>query len=430
MGKKNRETEIDGLLSQKCEAAFLIEVDETRDGTANSRLKELKGLVSTLHIPIVGEVTLSVSKPHPGSHIGSGKAAEIGKVITEKHADLAVLNAEISPSVQRNLESIFGVTVIDRREVIIDIFAQRAVTREARLQTEIASLRYHLPRLKRAWTHLSRQRGGSRGTRGEGEKQIEIDRRLIEKRLHKLSSELNDVRKQRSLRRSRREKIPIRNLALAGYTNAGKSSILNALTTSEAFVEDKLFATLDPLSRRLVLPGGREVSLTDTVGFIRDLPHELVDAFHATLEEVAQADVILFVIDASDTTFREHIETSERVLKDLEAYDTPRIVVFNKIDRVDDGNFLTTLKNEFPDAIFISAVYGKGFVSLFDRISDKLSENDEIINTLIPHGRGDLIAMIHRRGRIIKETVLDSGIQFSVSLPLRETEIIREFMIS
>ena len=323
--------------------AFLVGLYQRKEEEheAASLLEELAELVSTLGVTITGRTLTRCPQFNSSTLAGTGKLEEILLLAQSGGAQVVVFDNELSPAQQRNLEKVFpGLAVIDRQEVILDIFARRARTREAMLQVQLARLEYNLPRLKRAWTHLGRQGGAGGWARGEGEQQIEIDRRLIQHEIDGAKAELAEVRKQRATRRKTRQRIPIPNAAIVGYTNAGKSSLLNKLTGSGVLAEDKLFATLDTTTRRVKLPNGHPLLLTDTVGFVRKLPHKLVESFKATLEEAVLSDFLIHVVDASHPEAEKFYETTLEVLKELGAEDKRIITVFNKIDLVKDAPYV------------------------------------------------------------------------------------------
>lgn len=341
-------------------------------------LAELQGLIWTLGMEEAGQTILSRLDVQPAYGMGSGKAKEIRDAALLAQADCIILDWELDPTKQRNWEKLCGVPVFDRQEVIIRIFASRAQTREAVLQVELARLEYSLPRLAHMYGDLARQRGGNYGAKGSGEKQLELDRRQTRLKIQQVKEELKKVRQNRATQRKRRQKIPLPALALCGYTNAGKSSLLNALTGSEALVENKLFATLDPLTRRMKCQES-EILLTDTVGFISNLPHQLIDAFKSTLEEAALADALLIVLDSSDPNALEEAATVLKVLEQIGAGQKPRLVVLNKIDALEspggEGSErllvqLAALKERFPDALEASAKSGAGLDLIKRKISD------------------------------------------------------------
>lgn len=343
-----------------------------------SGLAELQGLIWTLGMEEAGQTILSRLDVQPAYGMGSGKAKEIRDAALLAQADCIIMDWELDPTKQRNWEKLCGVPVFDRQEVIIRIFASRAQTREAVLQVELARLEYSLPRLAHMYGDLARQRGGNYGAKGSGEKQLELDRRQTRLKIQQVKEELKKVRQNRATQRKRRQKIPLPALALCGYTNAGKSSLLNALTGSEALVENKLFATLDPLTRRMKCQES-EILLTDTVGFISNLPHQLIDAFKSTLEEAALADALLIVLDSSDPNALEEAATVLKVLEQIGAGQKPRLVVLNKIDALEslggEGSErllvqLAALKERFPDALEASAKSGAGLDLIKQKISD------------------------------------------------------------
>ncbi|MDR1316144.1 MAG: GTPase HflX [Spirochaetales bacterium] len=324
-------------------------------------LAELHSLSETIGFSPADTLLAGVRKPSARFLAGTGKAEEIRVAAENSGARYIIFDNDLSPSQQRNWEQFTGLCVIDRREVILEIFADRAITREAQLQVELARMRYSLPRLTRAWTHLSRQRGGARGTRGEGETQLEIDRRRVLARIDKAKALLKKVQKQRLTQRSRRQRSAIKTGAIVGYTNAGKSSLLKTLSGGELYIADKLFATLDPATRRVSLSPGHEILLTDTVGFIRRLPHELIEAFTSTLEETVLADFLLHVLDASSLhNLEDHARTARKILHDIGAADKPLITVFNKIDLCPDQAELKSLAAEYPNPVLICAASGEG----------------------------------------------------------------------
>jgi GTP-binding protein HflX len=404
---------------QLVQRAFLIGAyfDRRKSDEANELLIELKELVETLGIEVIS-ADLIFAREHTARHfIGKGKAAELMAKAHELQADCIIFDNEISPGQQRAWEGESKLCVIDRHEVILDIFNMRAKTREARLQVELARMEYSLPRLTRMWAHLDRQGGGSGGgaggggsgaggsggaARGEGETQLEVDRRMADKRLDKLKAELEEVKKQRDTMRKERTRVPVPQAAIVGYTNAGKSSLLNRLAGSDALVEDKLFATLDTTTRRLDLPDGQAMLLTDTVGFIRNLPHDLVQSFRATLEEAVLADFLIHVIDASSSQALEFYQTTTQVLAELGAGDKRVLLTLNKIDLIDDTR-LMELTRQFPDAVPISIRTGQGIDELFHRIHDMLIDRVSRLDLCIPLDRMDLVAFLHEQGKVLSE---------------------------
>ncbi len=390
--------------------AFLIGIQDSNINREESQSlsKELAGLAGTLGVEIIALETVHIREHHPKYGMGSGKAEEIAGKVRELEADCIIFDQEITPSQQRNWEKLTGIAVVDRQEVIIQIFAGRARTREAELQVNLAELKYSLPRLTHKYIDLNRQKGGRYGTKGSGETKLEMDRRQVEQKIHKIEAELKEVRKNRATQRKKREKIPIPGCALVGYTNAGKSSLLNAMTQADAFVEDKLFATLDPTTRRLEIGKGRPVLLTDTVGFIRRLPHDLVDAFKSTLEEASLASVLIHVLDASDPDADRYYKTTMDVLRELKADATPMILVLNKADKTSQET-LEDLHRRYPRSIAVSAKTGLGLDELAKRIDETLSVNQYCFR--FPSSRTDLPALLHRRGTVISESYNDEYIE-------------------
>lgn len=395
---------------QMVERAFLIGVyfDRADEERAQSLLEELTELVTTLGIGIVGKQCIFVRNRNKRYLTGTGKAEEMIDEALSLESDCIIFDNELSPSQQRTWEEDSSITVLDREEVILDIFKMRAQTKEARLQVELARMQYSLPRLARMWTHLDRQGGGGGGggkgaARGEGEQQIEVDRRLARKRIDRIKSELEDVRRNRETQRKQRSDEGIGQASIVGYTNAGKSSLLNALAGADVLAEDKLFATLDPTTRRLELPDGQPLLMTDTVGFVRNLPHRLVEAFKATLEEAILADFLVHVLDASSQEIFSFYETTVSVLKELGAAEKPTVFVLNKMDLVaDDEERVQELKAHFgEDAVFLSVSTGQGMDALIGKMSDLMVDRVARLKLRIPQARQDVIALLHREAKIL-----------------------------
>ncbi|MBN1864519.1 MAG: GTPase HflX [Victivallales bacterium] len=410
------------------ERSVLIGVQATgmSPGMIREHMNELRELVSTMGVPVVGETTLVLKRPSVRYYVGSGKAEEIAEFARSLNADCLVFDCDLTPSQQRNWESLTKLCVIDRQEVIIDIFASRASTREAVIQVELARLQYSLPRLTRAWTHLSRQRGGAKGTRGEGEKQIEVDRRLVQRKIGTLKKELVEVVRQRQTQRKRRERNILPHAAVVGYTNAGKSSLINSLSGAGLFVEDKLFATLDPSTRRVVLDSGRELLMTDTVGFVRKLPHTLVESFKSTLEEAVLADLIILLLDASDPYMEDHRKTSMQVLAELGSEGKEILTVFNKLDAVDDPVLMASLRAMNPRALFISAMTGAGMDELHKVLDEKISSSTRVFKLEVPPCRHDLVSKLHRECRVLSISYRDDGTaNITASIDSRLLDIFR-----
>lgn len=408
------------------DGAFLVGVTEFGEDPAEARehLEELRELVSTLGFKTVGELMTGIRLPNPKFYVGSGKAEEIAKAANEAGAEVIVFDTELGPSQQRNLERLSRLNVVDRQEIILDIFADRAQTKEAVLQVELARNKYFLPRLTRAWSHLSRQRGGAKGTRGEGEKQIEYDRRMVKQRIAQLEYELANVRKQRTVQRKGRIRRAMPLAAIVGYTNAGKSSLLNKLTGASSLVEDKLFATLDPTTRKLILPNKSELLLTDTVGFVRKLPHSLVEAFKSTLEEAVLADFLVMVLDVSSPDVESHWQTTLSVLTGLGAQDKPMLTVFNKCDKQKDQLILTRMRSLDPDGVFISCATGEGLKQLRTALAAFMKKRSEIDDLLIPPERPDVVAAVYSRASLLEGRYLNDG---SFECTVRIPDAVSEF---
>ena len=397
------------------ERALLIGVriaGKTEDNIENL-LEELSDLVSTLNIGVMETMAITIKKPHPHFFIGKGKAYEIIEHAKANGYDCIVFDDALTPAQQRNWEKESKLCVIDRQEVILDIFADRAQTKEAVLQVGLARMVYSLPRLTRAWTHLSRQRGGGTKMRGQGETQLEADHRIVRDRIATLKKKLEVVRAQRKTQRKRRMKKPVPSAAIVGYTNAGKSSLLNLVTGADILAEDKLFATLDPTTRQVILPSGLKLLLTDTVGIVRKLPHNLVEAFKATLEEAVVADFLIHVLDVSSPEVEKHAETTLEVLKELGADEKRVLTVFNKIDACTDKFALQRLQAQFPDAEFISVLKNEGTDQLVRRMDEMLETDSTFGEYLFPFDRYDLISQLHQAGCVKDEKTQDNGVYIS-----------------
>ncbi|MDQ2929883.1 MAG: GTPase HflX [Gemmatimonadota bacterium] len=381
----------------------------------NEHLEELAELADTAGAAVVGEVTQMLDRPHPGTYLGKGKIEELRLAIEEKQATVIIFDDELSPAQGRNVETALNTRVVDRAELILDIFATRARTSEAKMQVELAQLEYTLPRLTRMWTHLEKFRGGI-GMRGPGETQLETDRRLINNRIKLLKERLVDVTRARVVQRqSRRDEFRV---SLVGYTNAGKSSVLRALAgDSQVFVEDRLFATLDPLTREVKLGEHQKALVTDTVGFIRKLPHHLVASFRATLEEVNESDLLLHVIDASRSTWEDQVHVVDGVLNELGVLDKPVLHVFNKIDRIDNDALLSLqerVRDKYPDSIFVSAVAEHGLEPLLRSLTTRVRTMRPVSEVRIPAGDGRLLAELHREGEVIDQRSEDAELVLHV----------------
>lgn len=374
-------------------------------------LAELKSLVSTLQMETVFALTLTRLEVQPVYGMGKGKAEEICALAKEKDAECIIFDFDLDPGKQKNWEKLCKIPCFDRQEVIIRIFAQRARTKEAVLQVELARLTYSLPRLSHSYGDMARQRGGSYGSKGSGETQLELDQRSVREKIFQLKREILEVEKTRLTQEKKRRTIPVPECALVGYTNAGKSSLLNALTGSDSFVEDKLFATLDPLTRKLKLKDGSSILLTDTVGFISRLPHTLIDAFKSTLSQAEKADLLILVLDSSDKNIFFEYETVLSVLKEIGADEKEKLIVLNKIDLVDDELFVSELKLKFPDSVCVSAKTRTGFEKLSEKISEKLLGDIKLF--FIPLEKHDVLKIFRSKGVILKELWLDDGILIS-----------------
>lgn len=409
------------------ERAYLVGIRNPDEaGEASAFLAELRALTETLGLQSVGEEIARARDVSPRYYLGTGKAEEIARRARDAEAEVIVFDEELSPSQQRNWEELTKCSVTDRQGIILDIFAERAQTREARLQVDLARLEYLLPRLTSAWSHLSRQRGGRRGTRGEGETQLEVDRRIVQQRIAGIKRDLRGVEGQRATSRRQRTELPMPNGSIVGYTNAGKSSLLRALTGSEVVVANKLFATLDPATRRLELPGGQEVLLTDTVGFIRKLPHGLVEAFKSTLEETLLASFLIHVIDVADPSAVDHARITRDVLGEIGSREKPTIQVLNKIDSLSAGE-IDLVRLAFPDAVPVSAATGAGLEQLRSRIRDIVATAFARVDVAIPHARFDLAALIHRTGRVLEERYVDGVVSILADVPERTRRLVEEF---
>ncbi len=382
-------------------------------------LKELTELVNTLGLVVTGTEIAKIREYVPGTILGSGKVKEIIDAAERSGADVIVTDDTLTPSQQRNWERQTKLAVIDRQQVIIDIFAGRASTREARLQVELARLNYELPRLVRKWGHLNRQRGaaGGRGGRAQGEQQLELDSRVIRSKIQRLNEELKEVRKQRTVQRSARLRKPVPVMAIVGYTNAGKSSLLNQLTKAEVLVENKLFATLDPTVRRLVLPGGQDILLADTVGFVRKLPHLLIDAFKSTLEETKLSDYILEILDAGDEDLEAHHDTTVEVLNEIQIGPKPTLMILNKWDLVSPER-RQELLFKYPEALPISVKTGEGLPKLLDRLTQLLKDIMPSRRYLVPPEAFAALSEIRKYCFIEKEEYLEDGAHLTVRVPL------------
>ena len=371
--------------------------------SAEESLDELEKLAKSAGAEVMGKFAQRLKRASPASLIGKGKVEEIRAYLKEVKPDLVIFDEELSPAQQRNLEAAFQLRVIDRSQLILDIFSQRARSNEGKLQVELAQLEYLRPRLTRQWTHLSRL-GGGIGTRGPGETQLEVDRRGVRERIATLRRRLAAVERTRSIQRRERLEVPYATVALVGYTNSGKSTLMNALTRAGVVVEDKFFATLDPTIRCLRLPSGDNVMLADTVGFINKIPHSLIEAFKSTLEEVRCADLLLHLVDFTHPLYEEQIKVVEAVLRDIGAGDTPYLMAPNKIDLLPEAHFRRLAGNGAREVCPISALTGKGIGSLLEAIGKILDQGKERNEFCFAPSQGSLLSQLRRQGRILEET--------------------------
>jgi GTP-binding protein HflX len=407
------------------ERALLVAVDyRVDDWGAAASLEELARLSETAGLDVVGAVTQKLDHPHPNTYVGKGKLEEVADLREQLAADVVIFDDELSPAQLRNVEARLETKVIDRTALILDIFAKRAVTHEGRLQVELAQLEYRLPRLTRMWTHLERQGVGGVGLRGPGETQLETDRRLARARIALIKTQLSEVHRHRELYRARRRRNNVPVVAIVGYTNAGKSTLLNRLTAAGVLSEDQLFATLDPTTRRITLPGGRPVLLTDTVGFINHLPTTLVAAFRATLEEIEEATVLLHVLDISHDNAQEQAETVRELLEELNVAGKPMVTALNKVDKLGATTDPATVADELhlpTDYVPISAERGLGIDALLERIEAAVGEADGLarIAVRIPYERSELVNLFHRSGQVEHETFEADGAHLSGLVPRR-----------
>ncbi|MBQ4245366.1 MAG: GTPase HflX [Clostridia bacterium] len=415
--------ELTDKISEIPEQAILVSVD-TGEFDCEISLDELEELSETAGAQVIARMVQKRPAPDPATYLGSGRLEELAEFCTTHTADLIIVDGEISPSQQRNIENATDVRVIDRTTLILDIFAARARSSEGKLQVELAQLKYTLPRLSGKGRELSRL-GGGIGTRGPGETKLETDRRHIRGRINRLENELKELEKRRGLLRARRAKDGVETVAIVGYTNAGKSTLMNALTQAEVLVEDKLFATLDPTSRALVLPDGRRVMLIDTVGFIRRLPHNLVEAFKSTLEEAAVADVILNVCDASDPEYPNHIKVTDEILDSLGCKDKPVVYVYNKVDKIGGAEPFRTEKN----SVSISALKGRGFDRLLEAIAKALPPSRIRLKMLIPYSDGSAAAALRKDGVVHFEEYRENGIFLDITADVRLAEKYKSYCV-
>jgi GTP-binding protein HflX len=414
----------------RSERVFLVGVELQSRSAADVResLAELAELAQTAGAEIAGDGVQKMDSLNAATFIGKGKAEEFAKFCHENNADTVIFDDELSPAQSRNLEKIFECKILDRTALILDIFAQRARTREGKLQIELAQLQHLLPRLTRFWGHLSRQSGGIGMRGGEGESQLEADRRKVSERIDRIERDLDTVRRQRATQRAGRQRSNWPLASIVGYTNAGKSTLLNALTDADVLAKDILFATLDPTTRRLKLPTKQNVLLTDTVGFIKKLPHGLVEAFKATLEEVVQADLLLHVVDVSHPLALEQIAAVNAVLSEIGAAEKPVLMIFNKIDQL-SGGLPAALREKYPQAVSISARTGEGIPPLLAELGTQLRPIREFLVLRVPQEQAAVIARVHAVGQVVESRYTGRNARFKVRIPPHLVEEFAPFVV-
>jgi len=404
-----------------------VTLDGRTDAETNDSLDELERLVDTAGADVVARLTQRRDKPDPASFIGKGKVEELKATCLAVDADTVVFDNELAPAQQFNLEKTLGRTAIDRTAVILDIFAQNSHTLEGKAQVELALMRYRLPRIRRGASAGLTQQGGGIGTRGPGETKLETDRRRINDRIAKLDRELRELQRTRDEQRKGRARSGLANVTIVGYTNAGKSTLLNRLTAAGVLVENRLFATLDPTTRRLALPGGEPVLLTDTVGFIRRLPHTLIEAFKSTLEVATRSDLLLHVVDSSAVDPLGQIEAVREVLGEIAADRVPELLVFNKADANHDAAMRLVYDN--PGSVAISAATGEGIDDLLRTIADRVRALTAVVELLVPYDRGDVMAPLHREGEVVSTSHEDGGIRVQARLADASRGRLTEFVV-
>ena len=411
------------------ERALCVTVDlgKRESWTAEERSRELAELVSSAGAKVVAEEIVHRHEVSPACFIGSGKAEELARICADERINTVIFNNDLSPSQQKNLEGIIHAKIIDRTQLILDIFARRAHSNEGKVQVELAQLTYLLPRLTGKGVMMSRP-GGGIGTSGPGEQKLEVDRRRIKDRVFLLKKNLENLEKRREMMRKKRSRFSVLTVAIVGYTNVGKSTLLNALTDSDVIVYDKLFATLDPTVRKFIMPNNQKVLFVDTVGFIKELPHHLVEAFKATLEEVVEADVLLHLVDASHPKALEQASAVFEVLGQIGASDKPMIIALNKIDKVESSEQVERLKGHFNDAIAISALKKQGFDMLTARILHHMKGSTTIISIRIPAGDAKTLSLIHENGHIRKQEYEGDWLNIEAEVPLRLKELLEKLI--
>jgi GTPase len=423
-------TEVDlGVIRQR---ALLVGTGiGTRDAeAAQASLEELAALTDTAGADPVELVLQRRDTPDPATYIGSGKAQELRELGDALDIDLVVFDDELTPAQQRNLEKLFACDVVDRVALILDIFAQHATSQEGMVQVELAQMRYRLPRLRGRGNQLSQQ-GAGIGTRGPGETQLEVDRRRILSSVARLERELDRLAKNRATQRKARRRRRLSTVALVGYTNAGKSTLLNRLTAADVLVEDRLFSTLDPTTRRLRLPGGETILVSDTVGFVRRLPHQLVESFRSTLDEVVDADLLLHVVDGSSPDAPDQIDAVHAVLREIGADEVPELLVVNKADAASPVDVAALVAGQRGAVVaVVSAASGEGVADLLARVATRLRELEPIVELLVPYERGDVVAALHREGEVLVEVHADGGTRVRARLPRLDLARFEDFLVA
>jgi GTP-binding protein HflX len=413
------------------ERALLVGLELSEDSKWDhaESLQELGELVKSAGGEVVDTMIQRRAAPTAAYYIGPGKASELALLCKKENVGTVIFNDELSPAQSRNLEKVFERKILDRTQLILDIFAQRAKSKDGKLQIELAQLQYLLPRLTGMWTHLSRQSGGI-GTRGPGETQLEVDRRRVTEKIARLSRELDDVRQQRTVQRQGRLRQHWPIVSLVGYTNAGKSTLLNRMTHAEVYAADKLFATLDPTTRQFVLPNKQKLLITDTVGFLKQLPHHLIESFKATLEEVAEADLLLHVVDLSHPLYEQQMAAVQTVLEELHAWGKQMIVVFNKIDRVTNPALIEFCLRKYPHSVAISAVTGEGLDPLFSEIEHQVKSWRLRVKLRLPNHLTALVAELHRVGRVLDISYQGDMIALTAHVPPQLQGKVKPYMVA
>ena len=417
-------------VNQDTERVFMVGVQLKADNAwcVEESMDELSELVTTAGAIVVGRGSQRLDKFNAATFIGPGKAKEFSVECKESNVDTVVFDEELNPAQGRNLEKIFECKILDRTALILDIFSQRAQTREGKLQVELAQLNHLLPRLTRFWTHLSRQKGGIGMRGGDGESQLEVDRRKVRERIGKIQRDLDLVMRNRDVQRTGRKRNQWPLGSMVGYTNAGKSTLFNAITGASTLSEDKLFATLDPTSRRLNLPTNQNVLLSDTVGFIRKLPHDLIDAFKATLEEVIEADLLLHIVDVSSPYAEEQIEAVNLVLKDLGVEEKRTLMIFNKVDRISSSGLSKRFTDQYSNSIAVSAKTGEGFDELMAELGKQLRPIRKMVGISIPHSKSDIIARLHEVGQVLERNYDGDEAMFKALIPPNYLDYFEQYL--